>query len=82
MTASLRRAAFGVSLPLVSSPASSAVSQCSLPIADRTCAKCAECKGQLTLLNFAQLKGTLYCKPHFIELFKREEAVHNTASSL
>jgi cysteine/glycine-rich protein len=38
----------------------------------RSCLKCTECHCQLTLLNFASIKGTLYCKPHFIELFKRE----------
>jgi hypothetical protein len=27
-----------------------------------------ECESQLTLLNFSQLKGVLFCKPHFIQV--------------
>ena len=34
------------------------------------CFKCTHCKSQLTLTTLAQIKGTPYCKTHFIELFK------------
>ena len=37
----------------------------------KECFKCTHCKGQLTLLNFAQIKGVLYCKPHYMEMFSR-----------
>ena len=36
----------------------------------RACFKCSVCTSQLTTLNFAQLKGVLFCKPHFVERFK------------
>lgn len=36
----------------------------------RSCAKCSECSAQLSLLNFSQLKGVLFCKPHFVARFK------------
>jgi hypothetical protein len=36
----------------------------------RNCAKCFHCSGQLSLSSFSILEGNLYCKPHFMELFK------------
>ncbi|XP_068704066.1 caldesmon-like isoform X2 [Montipora foliosa] len=36
----------------------------------KTCFKCTECKSTLRLGNYAALQGTLYCKPHFKQLFK------------
>jgi hypothetical protein len=36
----------------------------------KTCLRCKECNKVLTLGNFSALEGTLYCKPHFLQLFK------------
>ncbi|GBG31423.1 LIM domain-containing protein 2 [Hondaea fermentalgiana] len=38
-------------------------------IMHKSCFKCAHCKRQLTLSNFAAVSNKLYCKTHFIELF-------------
>eukprot|EP01083_Nonionella_stella_P105109 302182_1 len=35
----------------------------------KQCFKCSHCNQRLSLGTFAQLKGTLYCKPHFKQLF-------------
>jgi hypothetical protein len=37
----------------------------------RECFKCTACKGQLSLTTWAQISGTLYCKPHFVQMFQR-----------
>ena len=36
----------------------------------RGCAKCSHCHSTLTLSNFAAANGNLFCKPHFLELFR------------
>jgi hypothetical protein len=36
----------------------------------KLCFKCIECSMTLSMANFAQLNGKLYCKPHFKQLFK------------
>jgi len=36
----------------------------------KMCFKCSHCKRILSLGNFAAMNGKLYCKPHFLELFK------------
>ncbi|EDV20226.1 uncharacterized protein TRIADDRAFT_9099, partial [Trichoplax adhaerens] len=36
----------------------------------KTCFRCTECKKTLSAGNFAGLRGVLYCKPHFKQLFK------------
>jgi len=36
----------------------------------RGCAKCSHCQGTLTISSFASADGKLFCKPHFMELFK------------
>ncbi|XP_046731101.1 LIM domain and actin-binding protein 1 isoform X1 [Silurus meridionalis] len=35
-----------------------------------SCFRCAHCSTKLSLVNFASLHGTIYCKPHFNQLFK------------
>lgn len=35
-----------------------------------TCFRCAHCSTKLSLANYASLHGTIYCKPHFNQLFK------------
>ena len=35
----------------------------------QACFRCHHCKSQLTLLNFAQANGVVFCKPHFKALF-------------
>ncbi|TSU50028.1 LIM domain and actin-binding protein 1 [Bagarius yarrelli] len=35
-----------------------------------TCFRCAHCNTKLSLLNFACLHGSIYCKPHYNQLFK------------
>lgn len=34
------------------------------------CMKCTHCKGKLSIKAVAVIGGQLYCKPHFVELFK------------
>ena len=34
------------------------------------CFKCSQCNKTLSLGTFAAYKGTLFCKPHFKQLFK------------
>jgi hypothetical protein len=34
------------------------------------CAKCSHCQGTLSIASFASVNGRLFCKPHYIELFK------------
>src|SRR5687768_12956281 len=42
------------------------------------CAKCAHCQGTLSLSSFASIGGgTLYCKPHYLELFKASGGKYN-----
>jgi hypothetical protein len=36
----------------------------------KTCFRCLHCKRVLSLGNYASLKGDLYCKPHFLQIFK------------
>ncbi|ELU14545.1 hypothetical protein CAPTEDRAFT_114151 [Capitella teleta] len=36
----------------------------------KSCFKCCHCKSVLSMRNFASLDGEMFCKPHFIELFK------------
>ncbi|KAK6261427.1 hypothetical protein QUC31_007243 [Theobroma cacao] len=36
----------------------------------KSCFKCSHCKATLKLGNYASMKGVLYCKPHFEQLFK------------
>ena len=36
----------------------------------KSCFKCEHCKGQLSLSGFASVNGRVYCKPHYIKLFK------------
>jgi len=36
------------------------------------CFKCSKCNGTLRLGNFASLHGQVFCKPHFMELFKNK----------
>ncbi|KAG1931055.1 LIM domain and actin-binding protein 1 [Pimephales promelas] len=35
-----------------------------------TCFRCAFCNTKLSLLSYASLHGSIYCKPHFSQLFK------------
>lgn len=35
-----------------------------------TCFRCAHCNTKLSLVNYASLHSTVYCKPHFCQLFK------------
>ncbi|XP_060793562.1 LIM domain and actin-binding protein 1a isoform X2 [Neoarius graeffei] len=35
-----------------------------------SCFRCAHCNTKLSLANYASLHGTVYCKPHFCQLFK------------
>ncbi|KAF4093796.1 hypothetical protein AMELA_G00005770 [Ameiurus melas] len=35
-----------------------------------SCFRCAHCNTKLSLINFACLHGSIYCKPHFNQLFK------------
>lgn len=37
----------------------------------KACFRCNHCKGTLKLSNYSSFEGTLYCKPHFDQLFKR-----------
>ena len=37
----------------------------------QSCFKCHHCKRQLTLSNFASVNQKVYCKTHYIELFKK-----------
>ena len=34
------------------------------------CFKCSHCKSQLTLSNWSIGNGVLFCKTHYLELFK------------
>ena len=36
----------------------------------QTCFKCKQCKKTLSLGNFAAVRGELFCKPHFKQLFR------------
>ncbi|XP_056108437.1 LIM domain and actin-binding protein 1 [Rhinichthys klamathensis goyatoka] len=36
----------------------------------KTCFRCAFCNTKLSLLSYASLHGSIYCKPHFSQLFK------------
>ena len=36
----------------------------------KSCFKCAECHRQLTISNYAAINNTLYCKTHYIKMFK------------
>lgn len=36
----------------------------------KNCMKCTYCKGKVSIKGVAVIDGDLYCKPHFIELFK------------
>jgi hypothetical protein len=41
----------------------------------RACAKCMECKCQITIQNFTKSGTTLYCKTHYIKKFKEEGTI-------
>lgn len=41
----------------------------------RACAKCTECKCQITIQNFTKSGSTLYCKTHYIKKFKEEGTI-------
>jgi hypothetical protein len=41
----------------------------------RACAKCTECKCQITIENFTKSGTTLYCKTHYIKKFKEEGTI-------
>uniref|UniRef100_A0A671KN80 LIM zinc-binding domain-containing protein n=1 Tax=Sinocyclocheilus anshuiensis TaxID=1608454 RepID=A0A671KN80_9TELE len=36
----------------------------------KSCFRCAHCSSQLSLGNYASLRGRMYCKPHYKQLFK------------
>lgn len=36
----------------------------------KNCFKCSHCNGRLQMSNYSAIDGTLYCKPHFEQLFK------------
>ncbi|XP_077060538.1 LIM domain and actin-binding protein 1 isoform X2 [Siphateles boraxobius] len=36
----------------------------------KTCFRCAFCNTKLSLVSYASLHGSIYCKPHFSQLFK------------
>ncbi|XP_051769097.1 LIM domain and actin-binding protein 1 isoform X2 [Ctenopharyngodon idella] len=36
----------------------------------KTCFRCAFCSTKLSLVSYASLQGSIYCKPHFNQLFK------------
>ncbi|MED6283053.1 hypothetical protein CHARACLAT_004798 [Characodon lateralis] len=36
----------------------------------KNCFRCEQCKGKLSLGNYASLHGRMYCKPHYKQLFK------------
>lgn len=38
----------------------------------KACFKCSHCQRILSLGNFASLNSSVYCKPHFLELFKQK----------
>jgi hypothetical protein len=38
----------------------------------KECAKCVDCKCQITLSNFCKSETTLYCKTHYFKRFKEE----------
>ncbi len=39
------------------------------------CFKCSHCKSQLTISNWSVGNGSIFCKTHYIELFKCARAV-------
>jgi hypothetical protein len=41
----------------------------------RACAKCNDCKCQITIENFTKSGTTLYCKTHYIKKFKEEGTI-------
>lgn len=38
----------------------------------KECAKCSDCKCQITLANFCKFETTLFCKTHYFKRFKEE----------
>lgn len=48
----------------------------------RSCFKCKHCNCALTLVGYTTFEDTLYCKPHFIALFKRGGGKYDTISSV
>ncbi|KAF5774829.1 putative transcription factor interactor and regulator LIM family [Helianthus annuus] len=36
----------------------------------KTCFKCSQCNGKLTISTYSSLEGVLFCKPHFEQKFK------------
>ncbi|KAI3505145.1 hypothetical protein L1887_27065 [Cichorium endivia] len=36
----------------------------------KTCFKCSQCNGKLTISTYSSLEGVLFCKPHFEQRFK------------
>ncbi|KAK1364442.1 putative Pollen-specific protein SF3 [Heracleum sosnowskyi] len=36
----------------------------------KSCFRCSHCKGTLAISSYSSMDGTLYCKPHFEQLFK------------
>lgn len=47
----------------------------------KACFRCHHCKGTLKLSNYSSLDGTLYCKPHFDQLFKRTGSLEKSFDS-
>ncbi|KAG2258802.1 hypothetical protein Bca4012_095808 [Brassica carinata] len=36
----------------------------------KSCFRCSHCNGTLVISNYSSMDGVLYCKPHFVQLFK------------
>ncbi|XP_076925818.1 LIM domain-containing protein WLIM2a-like [Bidens hawaiensis] len=47
----------------------------------KTCFKCVQCNGKLSMSSYFQLDGSLYCKPHFDQKFKELGGVSRMPSS-
>jgi hypothetical protein len=45
------------------------------------CAKCSHCQNVLTISSFASANGKLFCKPHYLELFKSSGGKYAFAGS-
>ncbi|MCO5577631.1 hypothetical protein L7F22_031462 [Adiantum nelumboides] len=47
----------------------------------KACFRCHHCKGTLKLSNYSSYDGTLYCKAHFDQLFKRTGSLDKSFES-
>jgi len=47
----------------------------------KNCFRCSECSKTLTLESYQSHEGTLYCKPHFRELFRPKAVVEDEAEA-